>query len=82
LIIAAIVVLPLLAWLAAGTYLDPRVASWLALPSPLVIGLNLLPDGSLEIARLWQAHLLFIGGLSLLMLLLARMRLAVLLKRG
>ncbi len=82
LIIAAVVVLPLLAWFAAGTHLDLRLATWLALPSPLVMALNLLPDGSPEIARLWPQHLMFTGGLCLLMLVVARLRLGLLLRKG
>jgi ABC-2 type transport system permease protein len=82
LLIAAMIVLPLLAWLATGTHLDPLLASWLAMPSPLVMALNLLPGGSGEIARLWPHHLMLIGGLCLLTLLLARLRLGLLMRKG
>jgi len=81
-LIATIVILPLLAWFAAGTYLDARLASSLALPSPLVMALNLLPNGSPEIARLWPHHLILTGALCAAMLVLARVRLGVLLRKG
>jgi hypothetical protein len=44
--------------------------------------LNLLPDGAPEIARRWPQHLAFIGGLCVLTLLVARMRLDFLLRKG
>ena len=81
-IIAGIVVLPLLAWLAAGAYIDVRLANWIALFSPFVMSVNLLPDGSADIARLLPQHLMTTGGVCLLMLLLARVRLRLLLRRG
>lgn len=82
LVIAALIALPLFAWFAAGAYLDPAVASWLALASPLVIALNLLPGGAPEIARRWPDHLALIGGLGLLTLVVARVRLGFLLRKG
>ena len=82
LIIAAIVVLPMLAWLAGGTYLDMRWASWLAMPSPLVMALSLLPDGSPLVAQLWPQHLIFTGALCVVMLVVARTRLQVLIREG
>lgn len=81
-LVSAIVVLPLLAWLASGSLLDARLAALLAMPSPLAIGLNLLPEGELEIARQWQAHLIAIGGVIVVMLLTTRMRLTILLRKG
>ena len=81
-IIAAIVVLPLLAWFAAGTFISPRVASWLAMPSPLVVALNLLPEGSSEIARLYSHHLILTAVTCVVMLLVARFRLGLLLRKG
>ena len=82
LIIAALIVLPLLGWFAAGTLLDPRLVAWLALPSPLIMSLNLLPDGAPEVARLWPQHLMLLGGLSLLALVAARARVGRLLRKG
>lgn len=82
LVIAAIVVLPLLAWYASGSYLDPRLASWLAQPSALVMALNLMPDGSPEISRLWPQHLTSIAVLCLIMLAMSRLRLGLLLRKG
>lgn len=81
-IIAGIVVLPLLAWLAAGGFIDVRLANWIAQFSPFVMSVNLLPDGSADIARLLPQHLVTIGGVCLFMLLLARVRLGLLLRRG
>jgi ABC-type transport system involved in multi-copper enzyme maturation permease subunit len=82
LIICGIVVLPMLAWLVAGSQIQPRLAAWLALPSPLVMALNLLPDGSAEVMRLWPEHLIVVSALCLLMLLCARVRINVLLRKG
>jgi ABC-type Na+ efflux pump permease subunit len=82
LIIAAIVVLPLLAWLSAGTLLDTRLASWLAMPSPLVMALNLLPGGSPEVARLLPHHLVLTLFLCIAVLVVARVRLGSLLREG
>jgi ABC-type transport system involved in multi-copper enzyme maturation permease subunit len=82
LIIAAIVILPLLAWLAAGTLLDIRLASWLAMPSPLVMALNLLPGGAPEIARLLPHHLVMTLILCIIGLVMARVRLGLLLREG
>jgi ABC-type transport system involved in multi-copper enzyme maturation permease subunit len=82
LIIAAIVVLPLLAWLASGTLLDVRLASWLAMPSPLVMALNLLPAGSPEVARLLPYHLVLTVILCIAVLVVARLRLGALLREG
>jgi ABC-type transport system involved in multi-copper enzyme maturation permease subunit len=82
LIITSLIVLPMLVWLAAGTHVEGRVARWLALPSPLVICLSLLPGGSRDVARIWPQHLVLVAGLCLLMLLAARVRLGVLLRRG
>jgi ABC-type transport system involved in multi-copper enzyme maturation permease subunit len=82
LIVSAIFVLPMLAWFAAGSQLDERLARWFAMPSPLVMALNLLPGGSQFIADLWRLHLIVIGSISLLMLIIARVRLSYLLKRG
>jgi ABC-type transport system involved in multi-copper enzyme maturation permease subunit len=81
-IIAAIVVLPLLAWLATGVFIDARLSYWLAQLSPFVMAVNLLPNGSPEITRLLPQHLMLIGGLCLFMLVLARLRLELLLRKG
>ena len=81
-IIGAIVVVPFLAWLSAGIFIDARVANWIAQLSPFVMASNLLPDGSPEIASLLPQHLLLTGGICLLMLFLARLRLQLLLRRG
>jgi ABC-type transport system involved in multi-copper enzyme maturation permease subunit len=80
--ISAIIVLPLLAWFASGAVLDVRLSALLATPSALAVGLNLLPEGQTEIARQWQTHLFWIVGLMLFMLLLTRVRLTSLLRKG
>src|SRR5204862_7294434 len=45
LFVAAIFVLPLFAWLAAGQQLSDRAAAMIAFVSPLVVALNELPGG-------------------------------------
>jgi ABC-type transport system involved in multi-copper enzyme maturation permease subunit len=82
LLVAALIVLPLFAWFAAGAYLDRSIASRFAIASPLVVALNLLPDGAPEIAHRWPQHLMVIGGLCFLTLVVARLRLGSLLRRG
>jgi ABC-type transport system involved in multi-copper enzyme maturation permease subunit len=79
---AAIFVLPLLPYLAAGTQIGENVAARLSMISPLVMGLSLMPTGSPAVQALWQTHLVVIACLCLLMLLIARLRLGMLLKRG
>lgn len=81
-VVAGIVLLPALAWLASGEQLDPRSARWLALPSPLVMALNLLPSGSPLYRQLYVQHLLTVLGIALLALVVARVRLWQLLHRG
>lgn len=77
-----IVALPLLPWFASGVILEPRLAAWMAMPSPLVIALNQLPGGSPEVAGLWNDHLVFTGILVVCLLIVARVRLNQLLRRG
>lgn len=81
-VVAVILLVPALAWMASGEQLDPRLARWLALPSPLVTALNLLPSGSPLYRQLYPEHLLTTLGIALLALVLARARLWQLLHRG
>jgi ABC-type transport system involved in multi-copper enzyme maturation permease subunit len=82
LIVAALFILPMLAWFASGTHINADIARWLAMPSPLVMGMNLLPTGSSSIVDLWQTHLIVMGSLIVLLLIVARTRLAALLRQG
>jgi ABC-type transport system involved in multi-copper enzyme maturation permease subunit len=82
LIVAAMFVLPMLAWFAAGHQLEMNVARWLCMISPLVMALNLLPIGSAAIAEMYVLHLWLTGGLCVVLLVVARIRLVVLLQHG
>jgi ABC-2 type transport system permease protein len=79
---AGIFVLPLLPYFAAGSQLGERPAAMMSMVSPLVMGLSLMPTGSRAVQELWQAHLIVVGALCIVMLIAARLRLAVLLKQG
>ncbi len=81
LIVTFLFVLPAAGWWAmeAGVFPDGYKIAFL---SPLVLGLNLLPDSSVQILNLWPLHLMVIGGLFVLTLIVARIRLSVLLRRG
>ena len=81
-IVSALLLLPMLPWLASGESLDPAIARWLAMPSPLVMSLNLLPSGSPAMRQLYEEHILVIAALGLAALIAARVRLSVLLHRG
>jgi ABC-type transport system involved in multi-copper enzyme maturation permease subunit len=74
--------LPLVPYAAGGSQIGEHAAAWMAMPSALVMGLSLMPDGSGAVLDLWMAHLIFTGLVCLLMLGLARWRLGVLLHRG
>ena len=82
LITAAVFVLPLFGWWAAGQQLAAGVAKWIAFVSPLVIALNVLPSSDVQIEAMYVPHLWLMGGLCVLMLLLARGRLSQLLRQG
>jgi hypothetical protein len=82
LICAGLFTLPLVPYAAGGSQIGEHLAAWLAMPSPLVMGLSLMPGGSGAVLDLWTAHLIFAGFFCLLMLGLARWRLGVLLHRG
>ena len=81
---AAVFVLPLLGWFAAdaGMIASPWLRTAVLLPSPLVMGLSIHPDPDAGVFSLWTWHLALIGGLCVLMLVVARVRVAMVLKRG
>lgn len=82
LITASIFILPLFAWWAIGEQIPERVGDWIAFISPLVMGLTALPDSDPSLAAMHNAHLYLMGGLCLLMMISARVRLQMLLRRG
>src|SRR2546423_6118060 len=57
LIVAAMMLLPLFAWLASGQQLSDRAAAHIAFLSPLVVALNELPGGSEGVRDLYAMHL-------------------------
>jgi ABC-type transport system involved in multi-copper enzyme maturation permease subunit len=81
LIVTILFVLPAAGWWAMQAQVLPGGYK-VAFISPLVLGLNLLPDAPIQIYNLWPLHLMVIGGLFIVALVIARIRLAVLLHRG
>jgi ABC-type transport system involved in multi-copper enzyme maturation permease subunit len=81
-VIGTVAVFPMLIWLASGVFVGARMAAWIGQLSPFVMAVNLLPDGSADIAALFPQHLLCIGGLCLLMLFVAKMRVQHLMRNG
>jgi ABC-type transport system involved in multi-copper enzyme maturation permease subunit len=84
LLVASLFALPLLAWWAGSAHLSPEVTRWLAMPSPLVIGLNLLPGDAASplIGELWQVHVITMLALCGVLLIASRLRLTHLLRHG
>jgi ABC-type transport system involved in multi-copper enzyme maturation permease subunit len=82
LIVAAVFILPLFAWLAAGEQLSPRAAAYLACLSPLVVALNELPGGWEPVRDLYALHLWAIGGACAAMLFVSWVGLNRLLRQG
>jgi ABC-type transport system involved in multi-copper enzyme maturation permease subunit len=82
LLVAAIFVLPLFAWLAAGEQLSPMIAARVAFISPLVVALNTLPGGWEPVRDLYTLHLWTIGIACVVMLVVSWIRLNVLLRQG
>jgi hypothetical protein len=80
--VAAVFVLPLFAWFAAGEQLSERVAALLAYVSPLVVALNELPGGWEPVRDLYSLHLWTTGVACVAMLVVAWVRLNVLLRQG
>jgi ABC-type transport system involved in multi-copper enzyme maturation permease subunit len=81
---AAVFVLPMIAWFASGVVLSEKVAAHIGFVSPLVVAVNVLPEGWAAIDQygLYHRHLYLIGGLTLLMLIAAWLRLATLMRKG
>ncbi len=81
---AALFVLPMIAWWASGVVLSEPVAAHIAMFSPGVIAVNQLRDAWPAVAeyRLYEKHLYVMGGLSLVALIVAWLRLAALMRRG
>jgi ABC-type transport system involved in multi-copper enzyme maturation permease subunit len=83
LIACTMVIGPMLVWSAGEAQLVSMAsAKWLAALSPMVMSMNLLPDSRPEIAALRTYHLWAMGGLCVVMLLLARAKLISLLRHG
>ena len=83
LIASVLVVGPMLIWWASEAQLiSMATAKWVAMISPMVMSMNLLPDSRMEIAALRTYHLAFMAGLCVLLLILARVRLVSLLRHG
>jgi ABC-type transport system involved in multi-copper enzyme maturation permease subunit len=71
----------LLAW-AAERLLSESVTSWIAMPSPLFVALKVVNFDSASVSHLWSAHLTLNLAIIVAFLIVARIRLAVLLKEG
>ena len=85
LMVTAVFLLPMFAFWAAGAQINERLASWFSFISPLAVSLSLLPDetGALDGLRdKYMLHLYLMGAICLLLLIVARMRLTALLRRG
>lgn len=92
-IVASLFALPALAWWAANAGLihDDKLVGFLALPSPLIMALSVVPQSvdlsmppteSTSAAGLLPMHEWLIGGLCAAMLILCRFRLRALLLKG
>ncbi|CAN5597986.1 ABC transporter permease [soil metagenome] len=80
-VVVLVFIAPAAAWWAMLTHVLPGGYK-IAFISPLVMGLNLLPDSSEQIYNLWTQHLIVMGGLFVATMLVARGRLTMLLKKG
>ncbi len=78
---AALIILPLPLWWVSQSLL-PLTQQYVALPSSLVMALNLLPGGSGVIASLYMQHVIVVSLLCLGMLAVARFRLNALMRMG
>jgi ABC-type transport system involved in multi-copper enzyme maturation permease subunit len=84
LVVAAIFILPMLAWWTAGSILAPKLAAWVAMISPLAVALDLRPGAeATALTRQYLIpHLVTIGGICIAALLVARVRLWQLMRQG
>jgi len=73
---------PALAWWASSGRLNPRVAALLAMPSPVMIALNLLPGSDPLIEAQWLTHFWLIASLCGIMLIVSRFRLTAMIRQG
>jgi hypothetical protein len=80
-IVTALFVLPAAGWWAMQANILPGGYK-LAFISPLVQGINLLPDYPALLFAMWRAHLILMGSLFVVTVIVARIRLAVILHRG
>jgi len=82
LIVAALCLLPMFAWFAAGQQISEPAAAHVAFLSPLVVALNELPNGWEAVRDLYPTHLIVIGTACVAMLALSWWRLNALLRQG
>ncbi len=83
-IVAGIFILPMIAWWTGGSLLAATLASKIAMVSPLAIALDLRPGQSTIplTAGLLNTHLITSGVISVLALIVARVRLRILMRQG
>jgi len=80
---AVLFVVPMIGWWAGESRLiDTQIAKWVAFPSPIAVGLNLLPEATPEIRDLLPQHLILVSATCLLLLVVSRLRLSYLLRQG
>lgn len=84
LLTAALFVGPMIAWSASGVVLSPKIAAYIGFLSPLVVAVNVLPNGWAALSQqgLYDVHLYLMGLLTIIMLVIAWLRLAALMRRG
>jgi ABC-type transport system involved in multi-copper enzyme maturation permease subunit len=82
LLVAAVFVLPLFAWLTAGQQLSDGAAAQLAYLSPLVVALNELPGGWEAVRDLYSLHLGTMACACAALLIVSWVRLNFLLRQG
>ena len=83
LIVAVLLIVPMLAWWLAGPLLAAPLAAKIAMISPLAIALDARPGVAMPLTRdLFNVHLIVIGAISLLALIVARVRLWQLMRQG
>lgn len=84
LVVAGIFIIPVLAWWVGGSMLAAPVASKIAMISPLAIALDQRPGQNTVplTSGLLNQHLIAVGAISIGALLVARLRLAQLMRQG
>jgi hypothetical protein len=83
-IAAAFFLLPALVWWAGGMRLTQPIAGGIGMSSPLLMSVSLInrEDSARVIGNLWSTHLVVVSLLCVVMLVISRVRLSVLLRRG